>query len=194
MGAYVTDGPGPGALAVIRPIEEDLFSLGTAEAIVVGAVNAAGNRRTVRAFTSSFVPDEPIRRAIDAALTAPAPHHTTPWRFMVLREESIRYNLLDAMRERWLADLAGTPGMTAESATTRVRRGEILRQAPVLVLGFIDLAKGAHTYPDAARNLAERDLFMVAGGAAMQNLMITLAADGLGSAWISSTIFCPDVV
>ena len=50
--------------------------------------------------------------------------------------------------------------------------------------------EGSHTYADAERSAAERDMFLLAGGAAIQNLLLALSAQGLASAWLSSSIFC----
>ena len=35
---------------------------------------------------------------------------------------------------------------------------------------------------------------MLSGGAAVQNFMIAVAAHGGATAWVSSTVFCPEVV
>ncbi len=184
LGDLVTDADGPGARALIRPAAEDMFRFGAADVLAA--------RRTVREFTGDPVDPAAVTRAIAAAVTAPAPHHSTPWRFVVLESAAARTALLDDMLAAWISDLRGD-GFTADQIARRVRRGEPLRRAPLLIVPCLH-AEAAHRYPDDRRNAAEREMFVVAMGAAVQNLLVALAVEGLGSCWVSSTMFCRPVV
>ncbi|MFJ8448402.1 coenzyme F420-0:L-glutamate ligase [[Kitasatospora] papulosa] len=177
-----------GARAMVRVAADDMFRLGTSEAVR----EALNLRRTVREFTDEPVDPGAVRRAVAAAVTAPAPHHTTPWRFVLLESEGARTRLLDAMRDAWIADLR-RDGRSEESVAKRVRRGDVLRNAPYLAVPCL-VTDGSHTYGDERRDTAEREMFVVAAGAGVQNFLVALAGERLGSAWVSSTMFCRSVV
>ena len=190
-GLTVTD-DGSTARQLLRPGPEDLFWLGTAESIELGRRQAQLLRKSVRRFSDEPVPPELVEAAVAEALTAPAPHHTRPVRFVWLQTRATRIRLLDRMKEQWRSDLADD-GRPADSVERRVARGQILYDAPEVVIPVL-APDGAHTYPDAARTDAEHTMFTVAVGAAVQALLVALAVRGLGSCWIGSTIFAADLV
>src|SRR5262249_4480322 len=142
-------------------------------------------------FAPGPVPREALEEAVRAACTAPAPHHTRPWLFVMLEPGPARSRLLAAMAEAWLADLAGDG--TAEGGVERRLRlsDALLGEAPVLCVPCVR-TRGAHSYPDEERTGAEREMFLLSGGAAIQNLMLGLHAQGLASCWVSSTLFCKE--
>lgn len=184
---YADDGSR--ARDLVRRGRDDLFWLGTAEAIELGRSQAQLLRRSLRRFGAEPVDPRLIEQAVAEALTAPAPHHTRPVRFVWLRER--RVALLDRMKDKWRADLAGD-GRTPEDVERRIGRGEILYQAPEVIIPFM-VPDGAHHYRDPIRTAAEHTMFTVAAGAAVQALLVALAVRDVGSCWIGSTIFAPEV-
>lgn len=174
---------------LVRPPELDLFTVGGQ----LVAERAVTHRRTVRRLRADRpVPETALTAAVRAAATAPAPHGSRPWRFVRL-SRSTRGPLLDAMAQRWRDDLGGD-GLAPQTIERRIARSDaVLREAPELLAAFVSL-EDAHAYPDERRSTGERDLFVLSGGAALQNLQVVLAAYDLGAAWISSTAFCPATV
>ncbi len=183
---------GSRARDLVRPGEEDLFWLGTEESIDRGRREALLLRRSVRSFTDEPVDPDAIRAAVADAMTAPAPHHTRPVRFVWIRTREVRERLLTEMRNTWREDLR-SDGWSDERIERRVGRGDILFDAPEVIVPFC-VPDGAHLYPDERRTRAEETMFTVAVGAAVQGLLVSLAVRGFGSCWIGSTIFASDLV
>jgi len=173
------------AAELIRDSGEDMFRYSPLEAI--------RTRRTVRTFGTGEIPRECIESAVKAAISAPAPHHTQPWMFVAVDSAAGRSALLSVMADAWRADLA-RDGVSADEIEGRLARSHaVLGQAPTLIVPLVRTS-GAHIYPDAERGQAERDMFLLSAGAAIQNLLLGLWAQGIASSWISSTLFCREEV
>jgi len=173
---------GPAA-DLVRPADEDLFPESPLQAIHA--------RRSVRRFAGDPVPRAALSAAVEAACTAPAPHHSRPWLFVMVERGPLRARLLSAMASAWRTDLAGDGTGDAVIARRLAISDDLLGQAPILCVPCVRL-RGAHAYPDAERSGAEREMFLLSGGAAIQNLMLALHAQGLASCWVSSTLFCKE--
>jgi len=168
---------------LVRPAELDLFRESPSQALHA--------RRTIRSFGEGAVARDAVADAVAAACTAPAPHHTRPWLFVALDGAAAKRALLAAIADAWRADLRAddTPEETIER---RIARSDaVLGQAPTLIVPFVRFA-GAHPYADAERAGAEREMFLLSGGAGIQNLLLALHARSVASCWISSTLFCQD--
>jgi coenzyme F420-0:L-glutamate ligase/coenzyme F420-1:gamma-L-glutamate ligase len=175
------DGPPGAARDLVRDEQDDLFRTSPMQALHA--------RRTIRSFGPGHVDRAIVAEAVAAACTAPAPHHTRPWAFVGLDAAPSRRALLAAIAAAWREDLRadGTP---EEAIARRIARSDaVLGSAPVLIVPFVRF-DGAHPYPDEERAGAEREMFLLSGGAAIQNLLLALHAVGLASCWISSTLFC----
>ena len=148
-------------------------------------------RRSIRAFRSDPVDRGSLDRLVEAACLAPAPHHSRPWRFVVVDGDDGKQALADGMGARWRKDLAGD-GVDAARIDELVDASHRkLTTAPALVLGCLTW-NGLDRYPDETRQRAEFGMALLSLGAAVENLMLTAADAGLASCWVAAPIFCPE--
>jgi coenzyme F420-0:L-glutamate ligase/coenzyme F420-1:gamma-L-glutamate ligase len=182
-GIALEEAPPGRARDLIRAPEEDLFR----ESPLV-SISA---RRTIGSFGAGEVPREAIEDAVRAACTAPAPHHARPWRFTALESPASKRTLLGAMAAAWRADLT-RDGLDEATIGRRLGRSDaVLGAAPTLVVPWVSFG-GSGVYPDAERAHAEREMFLLSGGAAIQSLLLALHAQGFASCWVASTLFCQE--
>ena len=154
--------------------------------------DAIRRRRSIRELHGPPLSSDEVESLVWLALTAPAPHHTQPWRFVEVSQER-RATLAVGMGQEWQRDLQhdGVPLAQQERALAR-SKGQI-EDAPTLLLGCL-VTDGLNEYQDDRRRQAEWALATHSFGAALQNVLIVASARGLGAYWISAPLYAPEAV
>jgi len=149
-------------------------------------------RRSIRGLQGPALSADEVERLVMLACTAPAPHHTQPWRFVEV-SQGRRAGLATAMGAAWQADLAGDGVPEAQQAKALTRSRGQIEGAPTLLLGCL-VADGLRVYEDDRRARAEWGLAQHSFGAALQNILLAASARGLGAFWISAPLYAQGAV
>jgi len=143
--------------------------------------DVATTQRAMRRLKPDPIPEDVLRRIMDAAICAPSGGNRQGWSFLVIRDPATRARLGDLYREAWgelmklpyyagaAKEPVGSP--TAKMLASAQHLGEHLGEAPVLVLACIAIDPGAKPGLTTGASIYP----------AVQNLMLAARALGVGS-------------
>ena len=151
------------------------------------------SRRSIRRFRQQPVDIELLTRILDTAAHAPSAHNRQPWRFAVLVQLEQKHRLGEALAGAFRRDLGADGVPEAEIEALVVRSQDRLLQAPAVVVLCMD-ASEMDSYPDEARRQAERIMAVQSTALAGLQLQLAAHAEGLGTVWVCSPLFAPQVV
>ncbi len=138
-------------------------------------------RRDVRAeFTGEPVPEDVLRRVLDAAHTAPSVGLSQPWDFIVVRDEAVRREFHEHVRRERDVFAATLDGDAAERFS-RIKIDGVLEAALSIVVTY-DPARGG---PAVLGRHAIADAGLYSVCLAIQNLWLAATAEDLGVGWVS---------
>jgi nitroreductase len=152
--------------------------------------------RAVRRLRPDPVPDDVLRRALEAATWAPTGGNAQPWRAIVVRERAAVARLGGLYAARWDTYARGSrktlealPPEAAARAEKMLSAGDFLAahfaETPAVVVFCFDPTRMAITDADQPR-------VSVVGGAsvypAVQNFLLACRAEGLGC--VLTTLLC----
>jgi nitroreductase len=120
---------------------------------------AIKDRRSIRAFKSDPVPEELLKKALDAARWAPSAGNCQPRDFIIVRDPNVKRNLRKAALNQYF-----------------------IESAPLNIVVCSNENRSANRYGERGRSL----YCLLDAAASTQNLLLALHALGLGACWIGA--------
>ncbi len=157
----------------------------------ISLAEALISRRSTRRFSDEPVDLDQVRTAIEAACLAPSPHGTSPWRFCVLSSPEAKMKLAEEMGRDFLRDMANECVSKEEQKKRHAGSIRLLTGAPIIILAALSY-NDLDDYENPEKQSNERMMAEHSLGAALQNLMLALTAQGIGSVWRCAPLFCPE--
>jgi len=120
---------------------------------------AIRKRRSVRAFTREDVSKEEVDKLIEAATHAPSAGNIQPWEFIVIRDSRIKRKLAMAALDQ-----------------------SFIEEAPVVIVVCANELRSGQGYGNRGATL----YCLQDTAAAIQNMLLTACALGLGTCWVGA--------
>ena len=150
-------------------------------------------RKSVRSYKPDLIPDDIIERIIEGARLAPSAGNRQPWRFMVIREDKQRKDLMTlAYNQPFVGQapvvIACLSDLSSYSMDARRRQVQELKDAGAGEIG--DVEEYIRSYPgegtimpgDDSEKAREPAAFNCA--IAITHLILMAASFGLGTCWV----------
>ena len=146
-----------------------------------GLYRAIRERRDIRAqFIDTPVPDEMLRRLLEAAHHAPSVGFMQPWNFVIIRDPDVKQRVHEAFTRAHARSATMFPPDRQE--TYRKFKLEGIREAPVNILVTCDRSR---TGPVVIGRTVQPEMDLYSTVCAVQNLWLAARAEGIGVGWVS---------
>jgi len=158
---------------------------------------AIRERKSIRRFKQTPVPDEDIRKILDAGRWAPSANNTQPWSFIVIKDREIPGRMAAAVRDMIdrMVPYAENEKQAQRLAAYKNNYYTFFENAPVVIAVCMEaydagtdklLAKMGYSVEDIKRLRPLPGLQSVA--AAIQNMLLAIHALGYGSCWMTGPL------
>lgn len=156
----------------------------------IGLFEAMYHCRAIRHLKSDPVPDELVRKILDAAIRAPSGSNRQSWHFLVVRDAATKKTIQGYYKQafdayaRMMASVPPRPGVSeatmAGVRTSATHLAEHLHEAPVLIIPLLvnerGRISGSGPLQDLARKSTHSSIYP-----AVQNILLACRGLGLGA-------------
>ena len=159
--------------------------------------DAIQGRTSIRTYKDLPVPDEDIRKILDAGRLAPSANNTQPWSFLVIRDRAVLTQMADAVRRQVdrMIPHAENEKQAQRLAAYKGTFYTFFEHAPVVIAVFNEaydassdrlLARMGYAAEDIQRLRPNPGLQSVA--ACVEHMLLAVHALGYGSCWMTGPL------
>jgi len=185
--------PGAWLLVLICDLMLVIWSLVS----IMDLFDAIKGRKSIRRFKQTPVPDDDIRKIIDAARQAPSANNTQPWSFIVVKDRAVLRQMADAVREMVdrMVPFAENEKQAQRLAAYKSNYYVFFENAPVVIAVFMEAYDAGTDRLFRKMGCSDEDVRRLrplpglqSVSAAIQNMLLAIHALGYGSCWMTGPL------
>lgn len=146
-----------------------------------GVYKAIFNRRDIRSFINTPIPDEKLDKLLEAAHSAPSVGFMQPWNFIIIKDQEIKLALAKVVEKERRALAIHYEGTDRELTFLDLKIAGILEAPVTICVTCNPFSAGDHVL--GRNSIPETDLMSTS--CAIQNMWLAAYAEGLAMGWVS---------